>query len=87
MLLDVPIHDQVTLELVAVLATRADDGLLLEGLIDLAFRIEGEWVVVDFKTDKELETGLEVYRRQVQLYAQMVARATGDPARSVLMRV
>ena len=66
---------------------RADDGTVVEGVVDLAFQDDGTWVVVDFKTDRELEGGLEVYRRQVQLYAQMVARATGQPARAVLMRV
>ena len=66
---------------------KADDGTLVEGVVDLAFRDDGVWVVVDFKTDRELEVALDVYRRQVRLYAQMVARATGEPARAVLMRV
>ena len=66
---------------------RADDGTVVEGVVDLAFRDGGMWVVVDFKTDRELEVALDVYSRQVQLYAQMVARATGEPARAVLMRV
>ena len=66
---------------------QTDDGRIVEGVVDLAFRDGGTWVVVDFKTDRELESALEVYRRQVQLYAQMVARATGEPARAVLMRV
>jgi len=66
---------------------QVDDGTLVEGVVDLAFRDEGGWVVVDFKTDRELEVALDVYRRQVQLYAQMVARATGEPARAVLMRI
>ena len=63
------------------------DGTLVEGVVDLAFRDEGVWVVVDFKTDRELEVALDDYRRQVRLYAQMVARATGEPARAVLMRI
>ena len=66
---------------------QAEDGTLVEGVVDLAFRDDGTWVVVDFKTDRELEVALDVYRRQVQLYAQMVARATGEPARAVLMRI
>ncbi len=66
---------------------QAEDGTLIEGVVDLAFRDGGTWVVVDFKTDRELEVAIDVYRRQVQLYAQMVARATGEPARAVLMRV
>ena len=71
----------------APVTMRGDDGVLVEGVVDLAFRDGGAWVVVDFKTDQELETALDVYRRQVQLYADMVARATGSPARPVLMRV
>ena len=66
---------------------RGDDGVVVEGVVDLAFRDGDAWVVVDFKTDQELAAGLDVYCRQVQIYADMVARATGDPARAVLMRV
>jgi hypothetical protein len=43
---------------------------------------------VDFKTEAELGGGaLPRYRRQVALYTSMVARATGRPARGVLMRL
>jgi hypothetical protein len=45
------------------------------------------WTVVDFKTDSDVEQGLDTYRRQVALYAWAVARATGKPARGVLLRV
>ena len=71
----------------APVTMRGDDGVLVEGVVDLAFRDGDVWVVVDFKTDRELEAALDVYRRQVQLYADMVGRATGGPARGVLMRV
>ena len=64
-----------------------DDGTLVEGVVDLAFRESGQWTVVDFKTDRELDDALDVYRRQVALYAAHVARATGEPATPVLMRV
>ena len=68
---------------------RADDGVLIEGVVDVAFREEGVWTVVDYKTDRDLEAGgaVETYRRQVALYAEMITRATGEPARAVLMRV
>ena len=66
---------------------QAEDGTLVEGVVDLAFRDDDTWVVVDFKTDRAHDDALQVYRRQVQLYAQMVARATGEPARAVLMRI
>ena len=71
----------------APVTARGDDGVIVEGVVDLAFRDGDAWVVVDFKTDQELEAALDVYRRQVQIYADMVARATGGPARGVLMRV
>ena len=68
---------------------RADDGVLIEGVVDVAFREEGVWTVVDYKTDRDLEKGgaVETYRRQVALYAEMITRATGEPARAVLLRV
>jgi len=67
-----------------------DDGVLIEGIVDVAFREEGAWTVVDYKTDRDLEEAggaVEIYRRQVALYAEMISRATGEPARAVLMRV
>lgn len=71
---------------VAITAT-LPDGRLLEGVADAAFQEEGTWTVVDFKTDVDLEAGVETYRRQVALYAWAVARATGRPAKGVLLKV
>ncbi len=61
-------------------------------MVDLAFLEPGDdgtptWWVVDFKTDRELDSELDVYRRQVSLYAEMIRRATGQPATPVLMRL
>ena len=66
---------------------REEDGTLVEGVVDLAFRERGEWTVVDFKTDRELEEEAPAYRAQVALYASMVAAATGERARAVLLVV
>ena len=65
------------------------DETQLEGGVDLAFRADpaSPWMVVDFKTDREMSGGAEVYRRQVLLYAQMIAEATGEPAQGVLLHV
>jgi len=63
------------------------DGTLLEGILDLAFLENNQWVVVDFKTDRELEAILEPYFRQVALYATAVSWATEQPAVPVIMRV
>jgi len=64
------------------------DGSLIEGIVDLAFEEEGRWIVVDYKTDREVAAaGEERYRRQVGFYAWAIARATGRVARGVLVRI
>ena len=68
-------------------AGRDGNGTLIEGVVDLAFREAGAWTVVDFKTDLELDAELDRYRRQVALYAELIARATSEPATPVLLRV
>jgi ATP-dependent exoDNAse (exonuclease V) beta subunit len=61
---------------------------LVEGIADLAFEEDGQWIVVDVKTDVEIgRLGLERYQRQVALYAAAVARATGKPVSATLLRV
>jgi ATP-dependent exoDNAse (exonuclease V) beta subunit len=69
------------------LVLRLDDGTMVESVVDLAFQDVDGWTVVDFKTDAELGGRLEAYRRQVALYAQGIAQATGLPAKGVLLRV
>ena len=64
------------------------DGTVVEGVVDLAFEEAGEWIVVDYKTDREIAAaGEDRYRRQVALYASAIAQATGQPAHAVLVRV
>jgi ATP-dependent exoDNAse (exonuclease V) beta subunit len=64
-----------------------EEGRLVDGVVDLAFCENRSWTVVDFKTDREWQDHLDVYRRQVALYARAIARATQAQARAVLMRV
>ena len=66
---------------------RADDGTLLEGVVDLAFLDGGTWTVVDYKTDADPSSSLDAYARQVTLYARAVSRATGRPAVPLLLRL
>jgi ATP-dependent exoDNAse (exonuclease V) beta subunit len=66
---------------------RLDPGVVIEGNVDLAYDTHGNVTVIDFKTDRELEGALDVYRRQVQIYAYAIAAATGLRARAVLMKV
>ena len=66
---------------------RTDTGAIIEGFVDLAYEDDTGFVVVDFKTDRELDGALDRYQRQVRIYATAVANATGRPTRAVLMRV
>jgi len=66
---------------------RLESGAIVEGNVDLAYVDGEEVVVVDFKTDRELEGALETYRRQIQVYAAAIGTALQRPARAVLMRV
>jgi ATP-dependent exoDNAse (exonuclease V) beta subunit len=65
-----------------------EDGTLVEGVVDAAFREAGQgWTVVDFKTDAELDGRLAEYRRQAACYVEALRRATGAPVRGVVLRV
>jgi ATP-dependent exoDNAse (exonuclease V) beta subunit len=66
---------------------RADSGAVIEGIVDLAYTDDSGFVVVDFKTDRELDEAADRYQRQVRIYAAAIATATGRSARAVLMRV
>ena len=66
----------------------APDGTMIEGIVDLAFEERDGWLIVDYKTDRDIASaGEEQYRRQVALYAEAIASATGASARGVLVRV
>ena len=66
-------------------SVESSDGrpLLLRGVIDLAFREENGWVIVDYKTDQLKGTSLEAlvdhYRPQVQCYADAWRKLTLEP--------
>jgi ATP-dependent exoDNAse (exonuclease V) beta subunit len=68
-----------------------DDGSLIEGVIDLAFRDDTSeftgWTVVDFKTDREFDEASDQYIAQVRVYSKAVAAATSTVARGVLLVV
>lgn len=70
-----------------------DDGRVVEGRVDLAFREETDdgatWVVVDFKSDLNVGGPMvgTVYTEQVALYVRAVTEATGEPATGVLLMV
>jgi ATP-dependent exoDNAse (exonuclease V) beta subunit len=65
----------------------APDGLLVEGVLDLAFEGKDNWIVLDFKTDKELGAAETHYRRQVGFYTSALERVTGRKAKGLLIRL
>ena len=62
------------------------EGLLIEGVLDLAFEDERGWTILDFKTTAQASGATERHRRQVAMYAWLVRRATGRGARAILLR-
>jgi ATP-dependent exoDNAse (exonuclease V) beta subunit len=67
---------------------RLADGTVVEGIVDLAFEENGEWIVVDYKSDRVLAAeGEERYRRQIGFYVSAIGQATGLRASGVLVRV
>lgn len=55
----------------------------MEGVIDLAFREEGGWVLVDWKTDEVADPAILAARREAyerrRLYAEAWQALTGEP--------
>jgi ATP-dependent exoDNAse (exonuclease V) beta subunit len=62
---------------------RLEDGMLVDGRIDFAWRSGNLWTVVDYKTDRREKRNIT----QVQLYALALERATKIPARGLVLEV
>ena len=62
---------------------------VIEGVVDLAFREDGGWVIADYKTDlgtdPDFSSRLKAYRQQVDLYADAWTRLTGDPVKERIL--
>ncbi|MEO7093600.1 MAG: 3'-5' exonuclease, partial [Polyangiales bacterium] len=71
----------------APISARGLDGSIVEGVVDLVFHDSGEWVIVDFKTDFDVERNRAKYEAQLRAYVSAVAEATGEPARAVLLSI
>jgi ATP-dependent helicase/nuclease subunit A len=66
--------------------TLLSSGGMVEGIVDLAFEEDGRWIVVDYKTDREVASqGEAMYRRQVAAYGVGIENATGLPAEPFLL--
>ena len=60
------------------------ENLFLQGIIDTAFEDDGEWVLVDYKTDrvKSGEDLIKRYKIQMDLYKEALQRLTGMPVKA-----
>jgi len=60
----------------------------VSGIIDLLYQVDGEWVVLDYKTDKELPSADQLqqhaYWYQIQTYLWMLKQLYGIEARGEL---
>ncbi len=63
------------------------DGVLIEGVVDLAFRSGETWQVVEFKTDDTLERHRDEYVAQTRAYVAAISAATGLKAHGTLLLV
>jgi ATP-dependent exoDNAse (exonuclease V) beta subunit len=62
---------------------RLEDGRLVDGRIDFAWSDGERWTVVDYKTDRRERRRIG----QLQLYGLALRRATGLPARGIVLEV
>ena len=65
------------------------DGTFLDGVMDLAFLEDGEWVVVDYKTDHldgiNSDTIVEGYMETQRHYVEDMRSAFGEEVRGYLV--
>jgi ATP-dependent exoDNAse (exonuclease V) beta subunit len=69
------------------IVARTDDARMLEGIIDLAFKENERWIIVDFKTDADLEIKRAHYEGQLRWYAFAVERSTGAPVEAIILAI
>ena len=62
----------------------AGENLFLQGIIDTAFEEDGEWILVDYKTDRVKSGGdlIKRYKIQMDLYKEALQRLTGMPVKA-----
>ncbi len=56
----------------------------VQGVLDLAFMEDGDWILVDYKTDRvygDVEPYKQNYKKQLDLYANALQTITGIPVR------
>ena len=64
-----------------------DQDTLVQGAIDCCFLEDGQWVLLDYKTNRaeNLEEIRAFYARQLELYAYALKRITGVPVKDRIL--
>ena len=57
----------------------SDQEVLIQGVMDAYFEEDGQWILVDYKTDrvKEEEELVKRYKKQLEIYAKALEQTTG----------
>ena len=60
--------------------------IVVQGVMDAIFLENGAWILVDYKTDRFFpKTVMEMYRRQLTIYAHALESMTGLPVREKIL--
>jgi ATP-dependent helicase/nuclease subunit A len=62
-------------------------GELVEGVIDLAFKRENSWHIVEYKTDFDVGQSLDAYERQISVYVNALNQATGCTVTGSILKI
>ncbi len=64
-----------------------NEKIIVQGYIDCAFIENGEWVIVDYKTDrvKDMNTLAERYSGQLKMYERALYECTGIPVKETVI--
>lgn len=67
------------------LGISSEEGLLVQGSVDLCFMENDGWILLDYKTDRSRDVPalIERYRPQLSIYARALERITGRPVREI----
>jgi ATP-dependent helicase/nuclease subunit A len=67
----------------------SDESVMVQGVIDMCFIEDGNWVVVDYKTDRvapgQERDAAEKYRLQLNIYAKALNAITGMPVKESMI--
>jgi len=63
------------------------DGTLVRGVMDLIFKEDGGWVIVDYKTDdfEKFPERKEAYQNQLNMYGELWEKMTGEKVKEKIL--